>query len=166
LVFWSITLIVSVKYVMFIMRADNDGEGGVMALAAFARRAIGAASTRLATAVLVLGVLGAALFYGDSVITPAISVLSAVEVHEVSSPCLAHFVVPVATVILTLLFAVQRWGTQRVGNLFGPVMVLWFLTLGVAGLAEVVRAPGILRGLSPSYALLFAVDPPFIAFIA
>jgi KUP system potassium uptake protein len=166
LVFWSITLIVSVKYVIFIMRADNEGEGGVMALAAFARRAINGANTRRLAVVMALGVLGAALFYGDSVITPAISVLSAVEGLEVSSPGLAPFVVPVAAVVLTLLFAVQRWGTQRVGNLFGPVMVLWFGSLGVAGLAEVVRHPGIVRGLSPSYALLFVVDHPYTAFVA
>jgi KUP system potassium uptake protein len=111
-------------------------------------------------------VLGAALFYGDSVITPAISVLSAVEGLEVSSPGLARFVVPVSAVVLTLLFAVQRWGTQRVGNLFGPVMVLWFGALAVVGVAEVVRHPAILRGLSPSYAVLFVVDRPYTAFIA
>jgi KUP system potassium uptake protein len=166
LVFWSVTLIVSVKYVLFILRADNDGEGGVMALAAFARRALGSTTPRRMAMIMALGVLGAALFYGDSVITPAISVLSAVEGLEVSSPGLAEFVVPVSAVILTLLFAVQRWGTQRVGNLFGPVMVLWFGCLAAAGLAEVARHPGILRGLSPTYALLFVVDHPYIAFIA
>jgi len=166
MVFWSITLIVSVKYVVFIMRADNDGEGGVMALAAFARRGMGNASARRLAGVLALGVLGAALFYGDSVITPAISVLSAVEGLAVSAPNLAEFVVPIAAVILTLLFVVQRWGTQRVGNLFGPIMVLWFGTLAVAGLVEVARHPGILRGLSPSYAVAFAAGHPVTAFIA
>jgi KUP system potassium uptake protein len=166
LVFWSITLIVSIKYVVFILRADNDGEGGVMALAAFARRALGGASARRMAVVMALGVLGAALFYGDSVITPAISVLSAVEGLEVTSPGLAKFIVPLSAIILTVLFAVQRWGTQRVGNLFGPVMALWFVSLGVTGLAEVVRRPGILRGLSPTYALQFVADHPYIAFIA
>jgi len=166
MVFWSITLIVSVKYVWFILRADNDGEGGVMALAAFARRALGNASRRRVAVVMALGVLGAALFYGDSVITPAISVLSAVEGLEVSAPGLANLVVPVAALILTLLFAVQRWGTQRVGTLFGPVMVLWFLTLGVVGVAEVSRHPAILRGLSPSYAVAFVAGHPFLAFVA
>jgi KUP system potassium uptake protein len=166
MVFWSITLIVSIKYVWFILRADNDGEGGVMALAAFARRALGNASRRRMAAVMALGVLGAALFYGDSIITPAISVLSAVEGLEVGAPGLAELVVPVAAAVLTLLFAVQRWGTQRVGNLFGPVMVLWFLALGVVGVAEVVRHPAILRGLSPSYAVAFAAEHPYIAFIA
>jgi KUP system potassium uptake protein len=166
MVFWSITLIVSVKYVMFIMRADNDGEGGVMALAAYARRALGGTNTRRVATVMALGVLGAALFYGDSVITPAISVLSAVEGLEVSSPGLAPFVVPVAAVVITLLFAVQRWGTHRVGSLFGPVMVLWFLTLAVTGIAEVARAPRILLGLSPTYAVLFVADHPYVAFVA
>jgi KUP system potassium uptake protein len=166
LVFWSLTVIVSIKYVVFIMRADNDGEGGVMALAAYARRALGTANQRRIAVVMTLGVLGAALFYGDSVITPAISVLSAVEGLEVSAPDLAKFVVPIAAVILTLLFAAQRWGTQRVGNLFGPVMVVWFLCLGVVGVVEVVRRPHILLGLSPSYAVLFVADHPYIAFVA
>src|SRR5439155_23560586 len=131
-----------------------------------ARRAMSTASARTMAVVMALGVLGAALFYGDSVITPAISVLSAVEGLEVSSPGLARFVVPVSAVVLTLLFAVQRWGTQRVGNLFGPVMVLWFGALGVVGLAEVGRHPGILRGLSPSYAVRFVFDRPYTAFVA
>jgi KUP system potassium uptake protein len=166
MVFWSITLIVSVKYVIFILRADNDGEGGVMALAAFARRVIGGTNARRIAVVMGLGVLGAALFYGDSVITPAISVLSAIEGLEVTSPGLADLVLPLAAVIVTLLFAVQRWGTERVGNLFGPVMVVWFLSIGVAGLAEVLRHPGILRGLSPTYAVQFVADRPYTAFIA
>jgi KUP system potassium uptake protein len=166
LVFWSVTLIVSIKYVVFVMRADNDGEGGVMALAALARSTLVGPNRRRVAAVLALGVLGAALFYGDSVITPAISVLSAVEGLKVSAPGLAEFVVPIAAVILALLFALQRWGTQRVGNLFGPVMVLWFGCLALAGVAEVIRHPAIVRGLSPSYAALFVADHPYIAFIA
>jgi KUP system potassium uptake protein len=112
------------------------------------------------------GWVGAALFYGDSVITPAISVLSAVEGLEVASPGLAEFVVPVSAIILTVLFAIQRWGTQRIGNLFDPVMMLWFGSLAVAGLAEVAQSPGILRGLSPTYALEFVADRPYMAFIA
>jgi KUP system potassium uptake protein len=164
--FWSITLIVSIKYVTFILRADNDGEGGVMALAALVRTVLSGVSRRRLAIVMALGVLGASLFYGDSVITPAISVLSAVEGLKVVSPGLEEAVVPIAVVILTLLFAVQRWGTHRVGSLFGPVMLLWFTILGVAGLWEVVRRPGILRGLSPSYALAFVVEHPFTAFIA
>jgi KUP system potassium uptake protein len=166
LVFWSVTLIVSIKYVLFVMRADNDGEGGVMALAALARHALTNPSARRVFTVLALGVLGAALFYGDSVITPAISVLSAVEGLKVAAPGLSTLVVPIAAVILTLLFAVQRWGTQRVGNLFGPVMVVWFATLGLAGAAEVARRPTIVRGLSPTYAAQFVAHHPYIAFIA
>jgi KUP system potassium uptake protein len=166
LVFWSITLIVSVKYVVFILRADNDGEGGVMALAALVRGALKRAGTRRAVLIMGLGVLGAALFYGDSVITPAISVLSAVEGLEVSSPSLAEVVVPVALAVLVLLFVVQRWGTERVGGLFGPVMLVWFGCLGLAGLAGVIRRPGILAGLSPTYAVAFVADHPYIAFVA
>jgi KUP system potassium uptake protein len=166
LVFWSITLVVSVKYVVFVLRATNDGEGGVMALAALVRRVLGGSPARRLALVMGLGVLGASLFYGDSVITPAISVLSAVEGLEVASPQLAHAVVPVAALILALLFAAQRWGTSRVGRLFGPVMLLWFLALGVAGAGEVVRRPGILRGLSPSYAVAFFADRPAVGFVA
>jgi KUP system potassium uptake protein len=164
-VFWSVTLIVSIKYVVFILRADNDGEGGVMALAALVRRVLGGARGR-AAAVMALGVFGASLFYGDSVITPAISVLSAVEGLKVATPSLSHVVVPVAATILTLLFIAQRWGTQRVGSFFGPVMVVWFAAIAAAGAQEVVRRPGILAGLSPTYAAAFFFDHPYIAFIA
>ena len=161
LVFWAITLIVSVKYVTFILRADNDGEGGIMALTALVQR------VRPRAALLVLlGIFGAALFYGDGVITPAISVLSAVEGVEVVSPSLADVVVPITLAVLVVLFAVQRFGTRAVGGFFGPVMVVWFVAIGVAGLNEVVRDPGILRGLSPSYAAAFIVEDPFLAFIA
>ena len=166
LVFWSITLIVSLKYVIFILRADNDGEGGVMALAALAQRVLGKGTGRRTTAVLALGVLGAALFYGDSVITPAISVLSAVEGLKVSSPGVAHLVLPISVGILTVLFAAQRFGTQRVGSLFGPIMVLWFGCVGAAGVRELIRSPRIIKGLSPSYAASFIADRPYIAFIA
>jgi KUP system potassium uptake protein len=165
MVFWSITLVVSVKYVVFILRADNEGEGGVMALAALVRRVLGDVRGR-AAAVMALGVFGASLFYGDSVITPAISVLSAVEGLQVATPSLSHVVVPVAATILTLLFVAQRWGTHRVGSLFGPVMVVWFVVLAVVGLLEVARRPGILEGLSPTYAAAFVFDHPYTAFIA
>jgi KUP system potassium uptake protein len=166
LVFWSITLIVSVKYVVFVMRADNDGEGGVMALAAFIRRILGGANPRGLALVMGLGVLGAALFVGDSIITPAISVLSAVEGLKVAAPNLSHLVLPITAVVLTLLFAMQRWGTERVGDLFGPVMALWFLSIGAAGLAGVLPQPGVVRALSPTYALKFVLDRPFTAFVA
>jgi KUP system potassium uptake protein len=166
LVFWSVALIVSVKYVVFVMRADNEGEGGVMALAAFVRRVLGGAGSQKVRLVMGLGVLGAALFYGDSVITPAISVLSAVEGLEVVSPSLSGVVMPATVVILTLLFAMQRWGTERVGSLFGPVMTVWFLAIGAAGLAGIARRPGVLRGLSPTYALAFVGQRPYVAFVA
>jgi KUP system potassium uptake protein len=165
MVFWSVTLIVSVKYVVFILRADNDGEGGVMALAALVRRVLGGVRGR-AAAVMALGVFGASLFYGDSVITPAISVMSAVEGLKVATPSLSHVVLPVAATILTLLFLAQRWGTQRVGALFGPIMALWFLALAVGGVHEVIRRPGIIAGLSPTYAAAFVFDHPYVAFIA
>ncbi|MGI8678296.1 MAG: potassium transporter Kup [Jatrophihabitans sp.] len=165
LVFWSITIVVSIKYVMFVMRADNDGEGGVMALAALARR-FARGRPRLVGLSLLLGVLGASLFFGDSVITPAISVLSAVEGLEVAQPSFASAVVPVAVVILGLLFVVQRFGTHVVGRFFGPIMVLWFLVLAVTGLPQVVAHPAIVRALSPTYIVAFVADHPFLAFIA
>ncbi len=165
MMFWSATLIVSVKYVGVLMRADNNGEGGVMALTALVRRLYSARARNVGVLV-VVGILGVSLFYGDSLITPAISVLSAVEGVRVAAPALAQVVVPVAAVILTVLFAVQRFGTGRVGALFGPVMLLWFSVLAVAGLARVVEYPGVLRGLSPSYGLLFVLDHPWISFVA
>jgi KUP system potassium uptake protein len=129
---------VSVKYVMVLMRADNDGEGCVMALAALARRLYEGRTSHAALLVM-LGIVGVSLFYGDSVITPAISVLSAVEGLKVAAPSLGHVVLPVAAVTLTALFAVQRFGTGRVGKLFGPVTALWLLAIAAAGLREVVR---------------------------
>jgi KUP system potassium uptake protein len=165
LIFWSVTLIVSVKYVGVLMRADNDGEGGVMALAALARR-LYEHRTRHAGMLVMLGIVGVSLFYGDSVITPAISVLSAVEGLKVAAPSLGHVVLPVAAVILTGLFAGQRFGTGKVGRLFGPVTALWLLAMAVAGLREIVVHPGVLRGLSPTYGVLFVTAHPFVAFIA
>src|SRR4051812_22432900 len=154
MMFWSVTLIVSIKYISILMRADNDGEGGVMALTALVRRLYGDRTRRTGLFV-VIGILGVSLFYGDSLITPAISVLSAVEGLRVAAPTLSHLVVPVSVVIITVLFAVQRFGTGKVGSLFGPVMLLWFLTLAVAGIAGIVAEPGVLKGLSPTYAVLF-----------
>jgi KUP system potassium uptake protein len=165
LVFWSITLIVSVKYVTIIMRADNHGEGGVLALAALIRRMAGARAA-LTVRVILLAILGASLFYGDSVITPAISVLSAVEGLKVSAPSLADLVVPIAVTILTILFVSQRFGTHRIGALFGPVMTVWFVAIGVAGLTQVLPHPDIIKGLSPTYAAAFVAEHPFIAFVA
>jgi len=154
-----------VKYVTIIMRADNHGEGGVLALAALIRRMAGPRSV-VTVRVILLALVGASLFYGDSVITPAISVLSAVEGLKVSAPSLADLVVPIAITILTILFVSQRFGTHRIGALFGPVMTLWFVTIGVAGLAHVLPHPDIIKGLSPSYAAAFVAERPFVAFIA
>jgi KUP system potassium uptake protein len=147
------------------MRADNDGEGGVMALAALARGLLSSTSKRTRV-VMALGVLGASLFYGDSVITPAISVLAAVEGITVTGPGLAPFVVPTAATILTVLFAGQRFGTGKVGSMFGPVMLVWFLAIAVAGLGHVAGHLAIITGLSPTFAVGFVVSHPFIAFVA
>jgi KUP system potassium uptake protein len=165
LLFWSITIIVSIKYLGVLMRADNDGEGGVMALAALAQRLYAKHAGR-AGVLLVIGIVGVALFYGDSIITPAISVLSAVEGLHVTVPAITHLVIPIAAVILIGLFAVQRFGTGKVGGLFGPVMVLWFVVLAAAGLGVVIQYPAVLLGLSPSYAIVFIVAHPFISFVA
>jgi KUP system potassium uptake protein len=165
LVFWAITIIVSLKYVTFIMRADNDGEGGIMALIARIRSVtLGRRSAQMA--LVALGIFGASLFYGDGMITPAISVLSAVEGLKVVSPSLESLVVPITLAILTVLFAIQRFGTGAVGRLFGPVMALWFGVLAISGLHEVVREPGILRAVSPTYALEFLFQHGGIAFVA
>jgi len=165
LVFWAITLVVSVKYLAFVLRADNGGEGGVMALTALVQGQR-FRTARVKVVLVTLGLLGASLFYGDGIITPAISVLSAVEGIEVAAPGLSSLVLPIALVVLTVLFVIQRFGTSVVGRLFGPVMVVWFAVLGLAGLAKVVRDPGILRGLSPVYGLRFLADHGVVGFIA
>src|SRR6478672_3243141 len=164
MVVWSITLVVSMKYVALAMRADNDGEGGILALVALLRRHLH--GTRRLGVVMAMGVLGAALFYGDAVITPAISVLSAIEGLEVAQPSLAELVLPVAVVVLSGLFVIQRWGTGVVGKAFGPVMVLWFGVLLVLGVPHIAMNPEILKALSPTYAVGFVLDHPFIAFVA
>jgi len=165
LMFWSITIVVSIKYLGILMRADNDGEGGVMALAALAQR-LYAKRAGKAGILLVIGIVGVSLFYGDSIITPAISVLSAVEGLHVTIPAISHLVIPIAAVILVGLFVVQRFGTGKVGVLFGPIMVLWFVVLAVAGLGMVIQFPSVLLGLSPSYAVVFIIAHPSISFIA
>ena len=165
LVFWAITIIVSVKYVLLVTRADNRGEGGIMALISLIQGA-GLQSGRAKWLLMALGVFGAALFYGDGMITPAISVLSAVEGLEVAAPGLERFVVPIALAILTTLFAVQRFGTGLVGRLFGPVMLVWFCSLAVLGLAKVLEEPSILKALSPTYGVAFFVDHGSTAFLA
>jgi KUP system potassium uptake protein len=164
LVFWSILIVVSVKYVVFMLQADNDGEGGIMALAALIRQRVSA--RRVVAIGVLLGMVGAALFFGDSVITPAISVLSAVEGIDVVSPGVQNAVLPIGAGILAVLFLVQRFGTHNVGRLFGPVMVLWFAVIAVLGLPQIIGHPGILRSLSPSYAFSFAAADPLTGFLA
>ena len=165
LVFWSITMIVSVKYVTFIMRADNQGEGGIMALTALLDGAR-LHSRRVKLTLVTLGIVGASLFYGDGVITPAISVLSAVEGLKVAAPSLGSIVLPVTVAVLTLLFAIQRYGTTLVGGLFGPVMAVWFGVLALIGVVEVAQHPAVIRALSPTYGVQFFLDHGAVAFIA
>jgi KUP system potassium uptake protein len=165
LVVWSVTLIVSIKFVSFIMRADNHGEGGIMALVALVRRA-GLHRPMVQAALVAAGLFGVALFYGDGMITPAISVLSAVEGIEVAAPGLESYVLPFTIVVLTGLFVIQRFGTEIIGRIFGPVMVLWFVVIAAAGIGRLLHHPDILRSFSPHYAVLFFVDHPGIAFIS
>ena len=164
LVFWTLTVIVSVKYVLIVMRADNEGEGGIMSLASLATAVVRRA--RSATIIMVFGVLGASLFYGDGVITPAISVLSAVEGLELVAPGLQAYVVPIALVLLVGLFSIQRFGTHRVGAVFGPIMLVWFAVIGVLGLLSVVQSPEVFASLSPTYAVSFMMTDPWTAFLA
>jgi KUP system potassium uptake protein len=154
LIFWAVTLIVTVKYVLFVMRADNQGEGGIMALLSLVRRKT-AGSARVKGVLAALGVFGAALFFGDSMITPAISVLSAVEGLQVVEPSLGHLVVPITAAIIVFLFAVQRFGTAVVGRMFGPIMIVWFTTIGALGIHGILMSPEILKVLSPTYAFDF-----------
>lgn len=154
LIFWSLTSIVFVKYVAFIMRADNNGEGGIMALLALALRTAQTPSKRR-TALLTIGIFGAALFYGDGVITPAISVLSAIEGLKIVAPGLDPYIIPITLGVLASLFMLQRKGTSSVGNLFGPVMLVWFAVLAVMGVTNIVHHPAVLQAINPWYALLF-----------
>ena len=165
LVFWTLTVVVSLKYVTLILRADNNGEGGLIAMLALASQAVKARPV-LRSRLLLLGIFGTAIFFGDGVITPAISVLSAVEGLEVAAPGLHRFVVPVTLVVITLLFMAQRYGTTVVGRLFGPVTLLWFAVLALLGVVHVLENPQVLVALSPTFALGFLVNHPGISFIA
>ena len=161
LVFWAVVLVVAVKYVVFVMRADNHGEGGTMALLALAVPVSG----RLTGAVLAVGLTGAALFFGDAMITPAISVLSAVEGLALAVPAVTPYVLPIAGVVLIGLFAIQKRGSSQVGRLFGPVMAAWFVVLAAAGLVRVAGNPGVLLALDPRYAIAYLGHAPgWIAF--
>jgi KUP system potassium uptake protein len=160
LVFWALMLVVTIKYVTIIMRADNEGEGGIMALMTLAQRTLkpGSRSTYL---VGILGIFGASLFFGDGVITPAISVLSAVEGLEVVAPGLRHWVVPIVLMVLTGVFVAQRFGTEKVGKVFGPVMVAWFLVLAVLGVVNLMHAPEVLKAINPWWAIHFFITHHF-----
>ena len=165
LIFWSLIIVVSLKYVTFVMRADNKGEGGIMALMALAQRSMGG-SARARWILGLIGIFGAALFYGDGVITPAISVLGAVEGLGVAAPSLSRFVVIIALVILAGMFALQRHGTDTVGKAFAPVMVVWFLVLAVLGVTQIVQHPQVLYAVNPMYAVRFFISHGHSSFIA
>ena len=162
--FWTLTVIVSLKYVTLILRADNNGEGGLVAMLALASQAV-RDRPGLRNALLAIGMFGTALFYGDGIITPAISVLSAIEGLEVVSPALHPFVIPLTLLVLFALFAVQKRGTTGIGKFFGPITLTWFAAIALLGLHHIVSNPGILRALSPHYALGFIVSNPGTTFI-
>jgi KUP system potassium uptake protein len=165
LVFWTITVIISLKYVLLILRADNNGEGGLIAMLALATHAV-ADKPRLRRTLMTVGLFGTAVFYGDGVITPAISVLSAVEGLEVAAPKLHDWVIPLTLVVLTGLFAVQRFGTGGIGKWFGPITLVWFVVLVLLGLPHIAAHPGVLVALNPAYAFSFVAAQPLLAFVA
>jgi KUP system potassium uptake protein len=165
LVFWALMAVVSGKYVLFVMRADNRGEGGIMALMALALRKEKIGTWRR-NIIVTLGLFGAALFYGDGVITPAISVLSAVEGLEIIAPAFKPYIIPLSVLVLIGLFIIQRFGTASVGKLFGPVMVLWFAILAVIGIANIGTEPGVLRALNPAWGVYFLQSNPGIGFFS
>src|SRR5688572_28600704 len=154
LIFWALIIVISIKYLAFVMRADNCGEGGMIALTALVTPASEQARRRHRVLVM-LGLFGASLLYGDSMITPAISVLSAVEGLQVATPVFTPYVIPITVVILIGIFAVQSRGTARIGSIFGPVMLLWFGTLGVLGAAQLVQNVGVLAAVNPAYGVRF-----------
>ncbi len=166
LIFWAVTIIVTVTYVLLVMRADNDGEGGIMALITLIRRRGVRGGPRTKVALAALGIFGASLFFGDSMITPAISVLSAIEGVKVAAPSLSSLVVPITAAIIVVLFLLQRLGSGAVGRLFGPVMVIWFIVIGACGVRGVADNPGILKALSPTYALGFLFGHFSVAFFS
>ena len=166
LIFWSVTIIVTVTYVLLVMRADNDGEGGIMALITLIRRRGVPGSRRAKVVLAALGIFGAALFFGDSMITPAISVLSAIEGVKVAASSLTDLVIPVTVAIIVCLFLVQRLGTGVVGRLFGPVMAVWFTVIGLIGVRGIAAHPAILKALSPGYALGFLAGHFSVAFFS
>lgn len=157
LVFWAFLIVVSLKYVLFVMRANNHGEGGILALMALALRTAPSNSKR-ALVIMMLGVFGACMFYGDAVITPAISVLSAVEGLEIVSSEFTKYVIPITITILVALFFIQKTGTNVVGVLFGPIMVVWFLALGAMGAYNIVENPSVLMAINPLFGVTFLLS--------
>jgi len=162
LIVWALTIVVTIKYVIVLMRADNRGEGGIFALTVLALRATAGRRNRW---ILFAGLIGGSLFFGDSVLTPAISVMSAVEGLEVKAPELQPFVLPLTVILLVALFVVQKRGTGRVGGFFGPIIIVWFTTLGLMGLPEIARHPGILKALNPLYGIELVLSDPGLGFI-
>jgi KUP system potassium uptake protein len=165
LMFWTLTVVVSIKYVVLILRADNNGEGGLIAMLALASQAV-RDKPQLRRQLLMLGIFGTAIFFGDGVITPAVSVLGAMEGLEVAAPGLHAYIVPVSLVVITVLFMVQRHGTGGIGKFFGPVTAIWFIVIGVLGLGHILRNPAVMWALSPHHALEFMFLHPRIAFVA
>ena len=165
LVFWALIVIVTFKYVVLVMRADNRGEGGQLALTALMSHGLGR-NNRLRWWLVGFGIFGAAMFFGDAMITPAISVLSAVEGIEIVTPALHDYIVPTTLVIMVALFAIQKHGTASVGKLFGPVTILWFITLAVLGILQIVDRPAILGAMSPHHAVRFVTDHPLATFLS
>jgi KUP system potassium uptake protein len=165
LMFWTLTVIVSIKYVVLILRADNNGEGGLIAMLALASQAV-KDRPRLRQRLLMLGIFGTAIFFGDGVITPAVSVLGAMEGLQVAAPALQAYVVPASLVVLTALFVVQRHGTGGIGKFFGPVTLVWFIVIAVMGIAHIARNPSVIGALSPHHALRFVFLHPGTAFVA
>ena len=161
MIFWALVVTVTIKYVIILLRADNNGEGGTLSLTALASRALG----RRTALIFMLGTIGAAMFYGDSVITPAISVLSAVEGLKIATPAFEHYVVPLTVIILVALFTVQSRGTARVAAFFGPIMVVWFLTIAAAGLSHLFDDPRVFAAVNPLYAVYFMLDHGVIALV-
>ncbi len=163
LMFWAVVSLVTVKYLLLMMRADNKGEGGILALTALAQRCVPAGNMRWV--ITALGMFGAAMFYGDSIITPAMTVLSAVEGLEKLNPNFGKFVIPISIGILVALFLVQRKGTTTIGRFFGPIMVLWFVTLAALGISQIIQNPKVLMAINPIYSFEFLISHKFIAFV-
>jgi len=163
LIFWLLVLVVSLKYISYVMRADNAGEGGILTLMSLAGRHTGARATAV---LVIMGLIGGSFFYGEVVITPAISVMSAIEGLEIAAPSLDPFIVPMSIAVLTLLFAIQKQGTGMVGKLFAPVMLVWFLVLAILGVNSIMKNPDVLHALNPAYAVEFFLHYKSVSFFA